>query len=153
MALEYRPDFSLQYLGELMELFVVSHAVLFSGIWQAAVSGISFGMSAGQSRVRTKRSDKLPSGQFLDVSHVEQRLPQRKKVIIDVGTFLIDIYDTAAKRLVWTGSASKTLDANSSNEGRQKSVDKAAKKLLANYPPAVSHGVTSLTRVVEICID
>jgi hypothetical protein len=45
------------------------------------------------------------------------------------------MYDTAAKRLVWTGSASKTLDPNSSSKDRQENVDKAAKKLLANFPP------------------
>jgi hypothetical protein len=63
------------------------------------------------------------------------RLPQYKQVTIDVGTLVLDIYDTAAKELVWTGSASKTLDPKSSSKERQKSVDKAAKKLLANYPP------------------
>ena len=66
---------------------------------------------------------------------MEQRLPQRKKVTIAVGTVILDIYDTAAKRLVWTGSASKTLDPESSTKDRKKSVDKAATKLLANYPP------------------
>ena len=63
------------------------------------------------------------------------RLPKHKQVTIDVGTLVIDIYDTAAKQLVWTGSASKTLDPNSSGKDRQKNVGKAAKKLLANYPP------------------
>ena len=66
---------------------------------------------------------------------MEQRLPQRKKVTIDVGTLFIDIYDTARKQLVWKGSASKTLDPKSSSKDRQKNLDKAAKKLLANYPP------------------
>jgi hypothetical protein len=64
-----------------------------------------------------------------------QRLPQRKKVTIDVGTLFIDIYDTARKQLVWEGSASKILDPKSSSEDRQQNLDKAAKKLLANYPP------------------
>ena len=54
---------------------------------------------------------------------------------IDVGTLVLDIYDTAAKKLVWTGSASKTLDPKSSSKERQNNLDKAAKKLLANYPP------------------
>lgn len=63
------------------------------------------------------------------------RLPQYKQVTIDVGTLVLDIYDTTAKKLVWTGSASKTLDPQSSSKDRQKNVDKAAKKLLANYPP------------------
>lgn len=66
---------------------------------------------------------------------MDQRLPQRRKVIIDLGTLFLDIYDTAANRLVWEGSASKTLDPKSSSKVRQTSVDKAAKKLLANFPP------------------
>jgi len=47
---------------------------------------------------------------------------------------VLDIYDTAAKQLVWTGRAHKTLDRNS-REDRQKNLDNAAKKLLANFPP------------------
>ena len=63
------------------------------------------------------------------------RLPQRKQVIVDVGTLFLDIYDTAAKRLVWQGSVSKTLDPTSSSKVRQTNVDKAAKKMLAKFPP------------------
>ena len=66
---------------------------------------------------------------------MDQRLPQRRKVTIDVGTLFIDMYDTAAKTLVWTGSASKTLNPKSSSKERQKNVDKAAKELLAKFPP------------------
>ena len=66
---------------------------------------------------------------------MDQRLPQRRKVTIDVGTLFIDMYDTAAKRLVWTGSVSKTLNPKSSSEDRRKNVDKGAKKLPANFPP------------------
>lgn len=66
------------------------------------------------------------------------RLPQHKKVIVEVGTLCLDMYDTAAKQLVWTGSASKTLNPNSSEEDRQKAVDRAAKKLLATFPPRTS---------------
>ena len=66
------------------------------------------------------------------------RLPQHKQVIVDVGTLCLDMYDTAAKQLVWTGSASKTLDPKSSSEDRQKNVNKAAKRLLENFPPRSS---------------
>ena len=62
------------------------------------------------------------------VGLMDQRLPQRRKVIIDVGTVFLDRYDTAAKRLVWEGSASKTLNPKSSSKVRQTNVDKAAKK-------------------------
>jgi hypothetical protein len=65
----------------------------------------------------------------------EARLPQRRQVTIDVGTLVLDIYDTAAKQLVWSGRAHKTIDPNSSSENRQKNLDNAAKKLLADFPP------------------
>jgi hypothetical protein len=64
-----------------------------------------------------------------------QRLPQRRQIVIDVGTLVLDMYDTAHKALVWTGSAKKTLSRDSTPEQRQKSLDKAAKKMLVNFPP------------------
>jgi hypothetical protein len=66
---------------------------------------------------------------------LDGRIPMRKEVTIDMGTLIIDIYDSAAKRLVWSGRASKTLDPNSSQEQRKKNIDKAAQKLFENYPP------------------
>jgi len=65
---------------------------------------------------------------------MDQR-PQRKKIIIDAGTLVIDMYDTAAKSLVWTGRATKILDPDISREDRQKNLDNAARKLLADFPP------------------
>ena len=80
------------------------------------------------------------------VGLMDQRLPQRRKVPIDVGTIFLDIYDTAANRLVWEGSASKTLDPKSSSKVRRTNIDKAAKKLLANFPPGrPRHMASSLT--------
>ena len=58
-----------------------------------------------------------------------------KYATIDIGTLVIDMYDTAAKPHVWTGRANKTLDPNSSRKDRQKNLAKAAKKMLANFPP------------------
>jgi Domain of unknown function (DUF4136) len=66
---------------------------------------------------------------------LDGRIPQRKKVTLDVGTLVLDMYDTGAKQLVWTGSANKTIDPNSNRETRQKSLDKAAKALLKDFPP------------------
>lgn len=54
---------------------------------------------------------------------------------IHVGTLGVDVYDRAAKQLVWRGIASKTIDAQAKPEKRQKNLAKAAKKLLKNYPP------------------
>lgn len=65
----------------------------------------------------------------------DARLPMRKKVTIDKGTLVIDIYDMPAKHLVWTGDAKKTIDPNSSREAKQKIIDKAVKALLGDFPP------------------
>jgi hypothetical protein len=54
---------------------------------------------------------------------------------INIGTVVVDMYDTATKQLVWRGSASKTIDAKAKPEKRQKNIDKAAVKMLKNYPP------------------
>ena len=64
-----------------------------------------------------------------------QRTLDSKQVTIDVGTLVIDMYDTAGKLLVWTGRAHKAIDVNSSQEERQKNLDHAAKQLLASFPP------------------
>jgi hypothetical protein len=56
---------------------------------------------------------------------------------IQIGTIGVDMYDTAAKQLVWRGKASKTIDANAKPDKRQKNLDKAMQKLLKNYPPPV----------------
>ncbi len=54
---------------------------------------------------------------------------------INVGTLGLDMYDVAAKKLIWRGQASKTLDEKAKPEKRQKNLDKAMTKLLKNYPP------------------
>ena len=54
---------------------------------------------------------------------------------ISVGTLVLDFYDPAAKQLVWTGKATKTLDPSKSQEKNQKNLDKAMAKLLKNFPP------------------
>ena len=46
------------------------------------------------------------------------------------------MYDSKAKELVWTGSATKTIDPSSNPEKNQKNLDKAMEKLLKNYPPS-----------------
>jgi Domain of unknown function (DUF4136) len=54
---------------------------------------------------------------------------------IHIGTLGLDMYDPAAKHLVWRGSASKTLDPKAKPEKRQKNLQKAMAKMLKNYPP------------------
>jgi Domain of unknown function (DUF4136) len=54
---------------------------------------------------------------------------------ISIGTLVLDMYDPAAKQLVWTGQATKTIDPSSNPEKNMKNVDNAMAKLLKNYPP------------------
>ncbi len=54
---------------------------------------------------------------------------------INIGMLGLDIYDSAAKQLVWRGQASKTLDEKANPEKRKKNLDKAMTKLMKNFPP------------------
>jgi hypothetical protein len=54
---------------------------------------------------------------------------------IDVGMLDVDLYDRAAKELVWKGAASKTIDSGASPEKRQANITKAVEKMMKNYPP------------------
>ncbi len=56
---------------------------------------------------------------------------------IHVGEVVLDMYDPAAKQLVWRGTATKTLDPKAKPDKRQKNMAKAVDKLLKNYPPKV----------------
>jgi hypothetical protein len=54
---------------------------------------------------------------------------------INTGTLVLDFYDPATKTLVWTGSATKTLNPSSNQEKNQKNLNNAMAKLWKNYPP------------------
>lgn len=54
---------------------------------------------------------------------------------INIGSLVLDMYDTSSKTLVWRGMASKTIDPKAKQEKRQKNIDKAAAKMMKNYPP------------------
>jgi hypothetical protein len=45
------------------------------------------------------------------------------------------MYETAAKKLVWKGLASKTIDQGADAEKRQKNIQKGIDKLLKDFPP------------------
>jgi hypothetical protein len=46
------------------------------------------------------------------------------------------MYDTTAKQLVWTGTATKTLDPSGNQEkNNMENLDKVMQRLLKNYPP------------------
>jgi hypothetical protein len=54
---------------------------------------------------------------------------------LSVGTLVLDMYVPATKQLVWTGTATKTLDPGSNPQKNQQRLDKTMAKLLKNYPP------------------
>jgi hypothetical protein len=54
---------------------------------------------------------------------------------IYVGQIGLDMYSPAAKKLVWRGTVSKTLDTKAKPDKQQKNLQKAMAKLLKNYPP------------------
>jgi len=54
---------------------------------------------------------------------------------IYVGQLALDMYEAPAKKLVWRGTASKTLDPKAKPDKQQKNLKKAVAKLLKNYPP------------------
>src|SRR5262245_15599540 len=54
---------------------------------------------------------------------------------IHVGTLVLDMYEPAGQKLVWRGTATKTLNPKNSPEKRQKNLQKGMAKLLKNYPP------------------
>jgi hypothetical protein len=56
---------------------------------------------------------------------------------LQVGTIGFDVYDEAAKTLIWRGSATKTLNPPSNPTKRQQNLDRGIAKLLQNFPPKV----------------
>jgi hypothetical protein len=54
---------------------------------------------------------------------------------INVGTLVLDMYDPAIKKLVWTGRATKTLEPSKNPEKNQEHLNKAMEKLLKQFPP------------------
>jgi len=54
---------------------------------------------------------------------------------INVGSLVLDMYDPTTKQLVWTGTATKTINPSSNQEKNQKNLNKAMEKLLKYYPP------------------
>jgi hypothetical protein len=54
---------------------------------------------------------------------------------INIGTLVLDMYDPAAKQLIWSGKATKTIDPSKSQEKNEKNLNMAMGKLLKNFPP------------------
>jgi hypothetical protein len=54
---------------------------------------------------------------------------------INIGSLVLDMYDTGTKQIAWRGMASKTVDPKAKPDKRAKNFAKAAQKMLKNYPP------------------
>ena len=54
---------------------------------------------------------------------------------INIGTFVLGIYDPAAKKLVWIGAAQHALEPSKKQEKNQERLNKGAQKLLKDFPP------------------
>lgn len=55
---------------------------------------------------------------------------------VAVGTLIVDLVDDSAKKLVWRGIASDTLNPDSKGEQKQRALDEAMRRLFLNFPPA-----------------
>jgi hypothetical protein len=54
---------------------------------------------------------------------------------ISVGSLVLEMYDPSTKQLVWTGTATKTIDPRSKQSKNEEHLNKAMAKLLKNFPP------------------
>jgi Domain of unknown function (DUF4136) len=52
-----------------------------------------------------------------------------------VGTFVVGMYDPAAKKLVWMGAAQHAIEPSKKQEKNQERLNKGAQKLLKDFPP------------------
>jgi hypothetical protein len=55
-----------------------------------------------------------------------------------VGTFVIGMYDPAARKLVWIGGAQHAIEPSKKPEKNQERLNKGAQKLLKDFPPGRS---------------
>jgi hypothetical protein len=55
---------------------------------------------------------------------------------VNIGTFVLGMYDPVGKKLVWIGAAQHALEPSKSPEKNQKRLNKGAQKLLKAFPPA-----------------
>jgi hypothetical protein len=54
------------------------------------------------------------------------------------GTFVVGMYDPAAKKLVWIGAAQHAIEPSKKQEKNQQRLNKGAQKLLKDFPPGRS---------------
>ena len=58
--------------------------------------------------------------------------------VYEVGTLVVDLFDTNTKRLLWRGSASDTLSAKSGKN--IKNLDRDVAKMFERFPPQTRKG-------------
>lgn len=51
------------------------------------------------------------------------------------GTLIVGLFDTAEKKMVWQGTATKTLDEDATPEERTQNINAAVAKIFEKYPP------------------
>jgi Domain of unknown function (DUF4136) len=54
---------------------------------------------------------------------------------INIGTFIIGMYDPAVEKLVWIGGAQHAIEPSKKPEKNQERLNKGAQKLLKEFPP------------------
>ena len=54
---------------------------------------------------------------------------------INIGTFVVGMYDPAVKKLVWIGGAQHAIEPSKKQEKNQERLNKGAQKLLKDFPP------------------
>ena len=54
---------------------------------------------------------------------------------INIGTFVIGMYDPAVRKLVWIGGAQHEIEPSKKPEKNQEKLNKGAQKLLKDFPP------------------
>jgi hypothetical protein len=54
---------------------------------------------------------------------------------INIGTFVLGMYDPVAKKLIWIGAAQHALEPSKKQEKNQERLNKGAQKLLKDFPP------------------
>jgi Domain of unknown function (DUF4136) len=52
-----------------------------------------------------------------------------------IGTFVVGMYDPAAKKLVWIGAAQHAIEPSKNQAKNQERLNKGAQKLLKDFPP------------------
>jgi Domain of unknown function (DUF4136) len=57
---------------------------------------------------------------------------------INIGTFVVGMYDPAIKKLVWIGAAQHVIEPSKNQEKNQQRLNKGAQKLLKDFPPGRS---------------